>query len=1024
MNKKIMFKIYIFVLIFVSAFSLNLFANEETLKNEEQVLYSDEYKEYLELSDEEKANKDIVPRKYEISVDKYLENRESIVSADENTTIPTKFDLRDKIEINVENQGSYGVCWDFASLTSVETYIALNNNELYDFSELHVDYLTSTEYKNKMNINSGYRRNLHQGGNFFYFYYDYALLGNGPIWEFNVPYNASYDESEYSKLAEFEPAAYVNSIVNFPSLYKGETADSKISIVRNDIKKHILKNGSLYASITSTGMTTGANGDVVLNEQNNYTFDHAVSIIGWDDNYSKENFPEEIRPQKDGAYIALNSWGNYFGDNGAFYISYEDICVEVELSGVSSVTSGEIQTKNVTFKDKNLYNYFVENYSNYIKEKKETTLTIGFIDSFVENLLEIQIDRINDLSGLENFSGLQYVYITNSQLTDLSILEKFTKLTGLSIYNTKINDWSSLKKLNLEKIDLTENNLTDITLLNDMKLLKSISISTYDYNISGILDLSSNTVLEDLSIYIPTEFDKNVTIKNMVSKKTKEIYLYNLNIDKSEFKDKTKITNIILKDVELEDLSFLTDEYKDLLEIFLTNTNIKNIDDLSKVKTEGIKYIYISQNEVVDISKIENRDDIMIRFTQTTKEENLDKLIFKDEKVKVSMPKEILYTINKYYGGEYYDLYVENGILSEDEKNITLDTSNIKDKIPLKITLLSKDDYIENADIVYTIYFDVKDKSLYTKGYARINYTTHVQNVGWQEYVEDGKMAGISGLGLRLEGIKIKLDGNLKGKIAYTTHVQNIGWQDEIYNEINNNDPEMSGTSGKGLRLEAIKIRLTDELEENYDIYYRVHAQNAGWLGWAKNGEEAGTAGYGFRLEGIEIKLVKKGEKTPESTIDPFVEKVNVTYTTHVENTGWLKTVSNGKMSGTLGKELRLEAIKINASSTKLSGDIVYSTHVQNIGWQDEVLNGEISGTSGKGLRLEAIKIRLTNELEENYDIYYRVHAQNAGWLGWAKNGEPAGTAGYGFRLEGIEIKLVDKNSNFSGSRENYFVEK
>ena len=73
----------------------------------------------------------------------------------------------------------------------------------------------------------------------------------------------------------------------------------------------------------------------------------------------------------------------------------------------------------------------------------------------------------------------------------------------------------------------------------------------------------------------------------------------------------------------------------------------------------------------------------------------------------------------------------------------------------------------------------------------------------------------------------------------------------------------MSGTEGKAYRLEAIEIKLTGEMAEHYDVYYRVHAENFGWLGWAKNGEQAGTAGYAYRLEGIEIVLMEKGQ-TPE----------------------------------------------------------------------------------------------------------------------------------------------------------------
>ena len=73
----------------------------------------------------------------------------------------------------------------------------------------------------------------------------------------------------------------------------------------------------------------------------------------------------------------------------------------------------------------------------------------------------------------------------------------------------------------------------------------------------------------------------------------------------------------------------------------------------------------------------------------------------------------------------------------------------------------------------------------------------------------------------------------------------------------------MSGTSGEAKRLEAIQIRLYGEMAEHFDVYYRVHAQSFGWLGWAKNGEESGTAGLAKRLEGIQIVLVPKGGTAP-----------------------------------------------------------------------------------------------------------------------------------------------------------------
>lgn len=298
-----------------------------------------------------------------------------------------------------------------------------------------------------------------------------------------------------------------------------------------------------------------------------------------------------------------------------------------------------------------------------------------------------------------------------------------------------------------------------------------------------------------------------------------------------------------------------------------------------------------------------------------------------------------------------------------------------------------------------------------------VQYSSHVQNIGWQGYVSNGAMSGTSGQSLRLEAMKIKLNSQYSGGISYSTHVQNIGWQGAVYND------SLSGTSGKGLRLEAIKINLYGEISNYYDVYYRVHAQNFGWLGWAKNGQESGTAGYGYRLEGIEIKLVKKGSGAPGSTTNRYKANATVSYTTHVQNIGWQSYASNGAMAGTSGQSLRLEGIKIKLDSP-YSGGITYSTHVQNIGWQNFVSNNAMSGTSGKSLRLEAIKINLTGEIANYYDVYYRVHAQNYGWLGWAKNGQEAGTEGFGYRLEGIEIVLVEKGGSAPGSTSNRFVKK
>ena len=163
---------------------------------------------------------------------------------------------------------------------------------------------------------------------------------------------------------------------------------------------------------------------------------------------------------------------------------------------------------------------------------------------------------------------------------------------------------------------------------------------------------------------------------------------------------------------------------------------------------------------------------------------------------------------------------------------------------------------------------------------VNVEYRTHVQSFGWQGWKYNGVMSGTSGKAKRLEEINIKLTNKpYSGSIVYTTHVQSLGWQG---NENNVNtwfrDGQMAGTSGRAKRLEAIRIALTGEMAEHYDVYYRVHAQTYGWLAWAKNGEAAGTAGLSKRLEGIQIVLVPKGGAAPANNYGGVVTTNKQTY--------------------------------------------------------------------------------------------------------------------------------------------------
>ena len=152
---------------------------------------------------------------------------------------------------------------------------------------------------------------------------------------------------------------------------------------------------------------------------------------------------------------------------------------------------------------------------------------------------------------------------------------------------------------------------------------------------------------------------------------------------------------------------------------------------------------------------------------------------------------------------------------------------------------------------------------------TNINYAAHVSDIGWQDYVSGGQMAGTTGQQKPMEAIKIKLV-NLKkvsGGVSYNAHVSDKGWLGYV------SDDAIGGTTGQSLKMEAIQIQLTGEIANYYDIYYRAHVESFGRMDWAKNGQSAGTKGYSYSMQAIEIRLVAKGEEAPGPTTTPFREK-------------------------------------------------------------------------------------------------------------------------------------------------------
>ena len=230
-------------------------------------------------------------------------------------------------------------------------------------------------------------------------------------------------------------------------------------------------------------------------------------------------------------------------------------------------------------------------------------------------------------------------------------------------------------------------------------------------------------------------------------------------------------------------------------------------------------------------------------------------------------------------------------------------------------------------------------------------------------------------------------------------------------------------------KIAAFKIKLTEELAEKYNIYYRAYVQTddqseGQWLGWAENDATSGTKGYDCGIKAIQVQLTEKSTTVDLDTANSYIvktdivpeETVKVVYQARVAKIGWQKKVEDGALAGTEGKALSIEALKIKlaglSEEDQKDSKIIYKTHVQSYGWQKEVENGALAGTTGQGKRIEAIKITLPDS-DYTGNVEYQAYVQGIGWQSWKKNGELAGTSGQSKRIEAIRVKLTGEIAKY-----------
>jgi C1A family cysteine protease len=290
-----------------------------------------------------------------ISFERQVEAMGAVAYEASEQPFPSKFDLRDYGLVTPVKKQKGGTCWVFSSVASLESNALMMGLGEYDFSEYHLGYFTMHIFEDQDESIAGEGIDLRDE---WYYYggdsFDVActlMKGYGPVSEDVCPIENITEPLTMDY-------AYQYNLIDFNGVYTVPMNN------RGAIKELITRYGACTSYVCGESWTMPE----YFNEETNAAYlpmwtddlkqpDHAVTIVGWDDNYSKKNFVSE--PEGDGAWIIKNSWGDSWGDSGYLYLSYYDVIMATNFS-IAALTAAPLHSSDYRYQYDGCFGYGVD----------------------------------------------------------------------------------------------------------------------------------------------------------------------------------------------------------------------------------------------------------------------------------------------------------------------------------------------------------------------------------------------------------------------------------------------------------------------------------------------------------------------------------------------------------------------------------------------------------------------------------------------------------------------------------------